>query len=163
MIPRVLDASEVCRGREVRVYWNLHRRCYSVQAKVGGRWRVACHAESVGLRLAQPIVFEAGRRRVLREQRKSVHAYILGLCVDQAGLEAGADVENEPVGQRLRYNPYTGPTWTEGRDGTPAARIYDAVAMYRSYQPPNHSSGARRSPVVYAWGRGLGRARAVLR
>jgi len=60
-----------------RIYRNLHRRSYSIQAYVRGRgWRVVAHSTDFvggGLRF---VVSEAGRQRVLRDRRKNVHAFV---------------------------------------------------------------------------------------
>jgi hypothetical protein len=61
---------------QVRCYWNLHARCWSIQdAKTR---RVIGHATRVLLRDVAFKVSEAGRQRVLREGRKNVHAFAVG-------------------------------------------------------------------------------------
>ena len=79
----------------VRVYRNLHRKTWSVQAQVclncgatmgdpscpwGERmaWRVVWHARSVKLSDVKLVVKPAGRARVLRDKRKNVHAWAEG-------------------------------------------------------------------------------------
>lgn len=62
-----------------RVYFNLHKRMWSVQLKnARGNWYVAFHARAVLLHHVQWRVSEAGRQRVIREQRKNVHAFAVG-------------------------------------------------------------------------------------
>lgn len=89
-------ANKASRHMRVRVYWNLHHKCWSVQYQ----GRVLCHARSVELWNAWGSVSQAGRRRVLREQRKNVHAFIVGdACQVDDHMRWG-----EP--ERVFYNPY---------------------------------------------------------
>jgi len=63
----------------VRVYYNLSRSVWSIKAMEGEhKGRVIGYANSALLRNAHTVVSEASRQRVLREQRKNVHAYIDG-------------------------------------------------------------------------------------
>lgn len=63
----------------VRVYYNLSRSVWSIKAMEGEfKGKVIGYAHSVLLRDAHTVVSEASRQRVLREQRKNVHAYIDG-------------------------------------------------------------------------------------
>lgn len=63
----------------VFVYFNLHKKVWSVKALEGERkGRVVAHLHEVVLRDAKPKVSEAGRQRVLRERKKNVHAGIVG-------------------------------------------------------------------------------------
>ena len=65
----------------MRVYSNLHKKCWSVQQKQKGRWKVVAHAESITLLDCVFRVSEAGRHRVLRESSKNVHGFIHGFYV----------------------------------------------------------------------------------
>lgn len=90
----------------VRVYRNLkHGRSatplYSVQ-RLGKNRHVIDHVGRIFLTNARFIVSEAGRQRVIREQRKNVHAYVEG--------EWKADDERKhelSLAKRVHYNPYT--------------------------------------------------------
>lgn len=95
MKPTHDNATAYLAGRRVRVYFNLHRRMWSIQVRDGGRWVVACHAHRVELRNVRFVVSEAGRQRVLRERRKNVHAYVEG------------EVDYRPeCAEQVRYDPY---------------------------------------------------------
>jgi len=60
----------------VRIYWNLHRGCWSVMdARTN---RILGHATQVLVREPRFVVREAGRQRVLRERKKNVHAFVVG-------------------------------------------------------------------------------------
>lgn len=67
----------------VRVYYNLHKHTFSVQHFVDGRWLVRDYADEVCLEDVTFKVSEAGRRRVLAEGRKNVHAFVTGTLVDR--------------------------------------------------------------------------------
>lgn len=101
----------------VRVYRNLHRKMYSIQTYVKGRgWRVTGHAECVTLGHVTFKVNEAGRQRVNKENRKNVHAYILGVLTHLPDPYSFQDVAN-----RVTYNPYEMETFEmdNGRDWEP--------------------------------------------
>ena len=78
----------------VKVYWNLHRYCYSIQQ----RGLVVAHAQDVTLQNAAFKVSEAGRQRVLREGRKNVHAFVTGYLTDESASESCIE--------RVIYNPH---------------------------------------------------------
>lgn len=59
---------------KVKVYWNLHKKCFSVQHK----GKVIEYTDHIILVNAEFKVSQAGRARVLREQRKNVHAFVVG-------------------------------------------------------------------------------------
>ena len=86
-------------GRRVRVYFNLRTKMWSVQSRVRGeRPFVLCHAKRVALKGCRPIISQAGRRRVLKEKRKNVHAYIEGFI-------CRPDWKHKP-NRQITYNPY---------------------------------------------------------
>jgi hypothetical protein len=76
------------------VYWNIHRRCYSVRV----RGRVVAHVPSLTVSGAVFVVQPGGRARVLREGVKNVHAGIRGLvtCGEPAPSAAGRRVSYDP-------------------------------------------------------------------
>lgn len=83
----------------VRVYWNLHKKCFSIQKKVVGRWKVVEHSKrSFVLKDVFFKVYQAGREKVLREKTKNVHAYVCG----RFSLKK-IELENR---KRISYNPY---------------------------------------------------------
>lgn len=90
---------------KVFVYWNLHKHCWSVKALEGeNKGRVIRHASQVTLYNCTFKVSEAGRKRVLREQCKNVHAGVVG------HLECDSDTEalrsSDIYSVRVTYNPY---------------------------------------------------------
>lgn len=88
---------------KVRVYRNLNKKCLSVQSWVEGKgWRVTDHVQKIFLDNASFKVSQAGRRRVLAEQKKNVHAFIVGERVDTP--------KANPV-ELVKYNPYHCPNF----------------------------------------------------
>lgn len=91
----------VKKGDRVRVYWNLHKHCYSVQKKRDdGQWVVAAHMEELYLRGVTFKVSDAGRERVRQQERKNVHAMIEGT------LTKTPPMWPRDVTGRVSYNPY---------------------------------------------------------
>ena len=94
---------------EVEVYRNLHKNVWSVRDKRTGR--VIDHQERVVIRNARFVVQPAGRAKVLREQRKNVHAFVRGTYAGthwRPYLSLFAD--------KVSYNPYKAGPFT-GPDG----------------------------------------------
>ena len=78
---------------KVFVYYNLHKHCWSVRHK----GKVIMHTDEVYLTDAKFKVSKAGRKRVLREKRKNVHAGVEGIMVDPFDVHKQVEVT---------YNPY---------------------------------------------------------
>lgn len=79
----------------VKLYWNLHKDCFSVMdAKTG---RVAFHAHTVALRDVRANVQAGGRARAVAEGKRNVHAFLVGELVDAVAREGG---------RQVRYNPF---------------------------------------------------------
>lgn len=81
---------------KVSVYWNLHKKCWSVKR---ARKPVE-HAVSLVLAGCTFRVWESGRQRVLREKKKHVHAFACGTPVGPAGPGLA------PYLVPVSYNPY---------------------------------------------------------
>lgn len=67
---------------QVRLYWNSHKKLFSIQAPYpsdrGVSWIVVGHTANVQLINCTFQVSEAGRLRALREGVKNVHAFVRG-------------------------------------------------------------------------------------
>ena len=87
---------------KVFVYFNLHKRVFSVKALEGAeKGRVIGHRTSLAIYSPTFKVSEAGRQRVVRERRKNVHAGVVGF------LTAPYDWTKELVEWTpVLYNPY---------------------------------------------------------
>ena len=94
-----------CIGMKCFVYFNLHKRCFSVKALEGpNKGRVIAHADAVYMEDCVFKVSEAGRQRVLREQRKNVHAGVVGVVRYFPRWDAEKSDPSNYVG--VKYNPY---------------------------------------------------------
>ena len=90
----------------VFVYFNLHRKCFSIKALEGDRkGRVVAHSTTVLLEGCKFKVSEAGRQRVLREKRKNVHAGVSGTWINADRVESCYEFLSM-VGRQVTYNPY---------------------------------------------------------
>ena len=87
---------------KVVVYFNLHKRVFSVKALEGkDKGKVIGHRTSLAIDNPTFKVSEAGRQRVIRERRKNVHAGVVGF------LTAPYDWKHEVVEWTpVLYNPY---------------------------------------------------------
>tara|TARA_R110000868_G_scaffold384_1_gene2920 strand:+ start:265 stop:651 length:387 start_codon:yes stop_codon:yes gene_type:complete len=91
---------------KVYVYFNLHRKCFSIKALEGAnKGRVVAHRDDVLLFDATFKVSEAGRQRVLRERKKNVHAGVVGVW-DETGTDLITITRVTTVGTPITYNPY---------------------------------------------------------
>lgn len=92
----------------VRVYWNLHKQCWSVQDAKSRR--VVDHKQEIALYHCRFRVYESGRQRVIATKKKNVHAYVEGRVVNWVPL-----YYNEGYyGAEARYNPYETETFQVG-------------------------------------------------
>lgn len=105
---------------KVFVYFNLHKKVWSVKALEGERkGRVIQHAVELKLRDVTFKVSEAGRQRVLAEKRKNVHAGVVGYIAD--------DISEFTMHQQVSYNPYKAGHFYNKASGEP---VYKAPAVY---------------------------------
>ena len=105
---------------KVLVYYNLHRKVWSVKALEGPqKGRVVAHRESVMLLSPEAKVSQAGRKRVLQEQRKNVHAGIVGQWLEQS-TPMCFDIWDE-----ITYNPYKYETFVYKDNGD----VFDGASL----------------------------------
>lgn len=87
---------------KVFVYFNLHKRVFSVKALEGkDKGRVIGHRTSLAIDSPTFKVSEAGRKRVVREKRKNVHAGVVGFLTSPYDWS-----KEEVIWTPLFYNPY---------------------------------------------------------
>lgn len=97
----------------VFVYWNLHRRCWSLRAMdYQHKGRVIAHADALTLFHVTPRVSEAGRRRVISEGVKNVRAGLVG----HVDLRRPLDLTLNDT-RPLAYNPRENSTFIYGLTG----------------------------------------------
>jgi len=82
----------------VQVYYNLHKKVWSVKDK--STQRVIGHCDEIYLQNCKFIVREGGRQRVIREKSKNVHAFVEGDIL----ITDGDNIGN--FFAKLSYNPY---------------------------------------------------------
>ena len=101
--PRVKHSKDIAQhidpSKKVRVYRNLHKKCFSV--KQDGL--VRCHVDNVVLEDCKFIVSKAGQKRVRDEGKKNVHAFVEGFVVDARATD---HVYSDTPWDELYYNPY---------------------------------------------------------
>lgn len=98
----------------VEVYFNLHKRLFSVRSK----GRVIEHTRHIAIKGAKFVVQPAGRAKVLREKKKNVHAFVRG--------SRDRDDVLVPSPVHAYYNPYEGDKFTDER-GNPVTDAEVAV------------------------------------
>ena len=79
----------------IQVYRNLHKKCWSIREK-GKRIQ---HAHSLIMDDCTFHVQPAGHRRVIKELRKNVHAYV-------KGTRSKGPISRSAELNRVSYNPY---------------------------------------------------------
>ena len=110
-----------------KIYFNLHKRCYSVQAwdqdKRG--WRLFKHSHALLVKGAKMLVNETGRQRVIREKRKNVHAFIYPTHIED--YKKGATPRFKKV---CTYNPYKAGYFRDKESEQPVHSLDEAVLRY---------------------------------
>jgi len=107
---------------KVEVYFNLHKRVFSVRSCKTGR--VVHHTKNVHIRDPQFVVREGGRQRVLRERKKNVHAFVRGYATyfedgTQAEYNYGLALFERPTLDTIGYNPFKYDSFVKMPDETP--------------------------------------------
>ena len=83
----------------IRVYYNLHRKCFSIQDYQTGL--VTEHTDKLFMTNAMFVVRKSGNERVKKEGKKNVHAFVNG--IRQPKWQNTDNCNNYEV----KYNPYT--------------------------------------------------------
>ena len=84
--------------KKVRVYWNLHKKCWSIQDAKSGL--VIDHRYDVTLEQAKFVVRKGGQKRVREEGKKNVHAFAVGYIAQEQ------DIDSSAYHHKVSYNPY---------------------------------------------------------
>lgn len=113
-------------GTKVFVYFNLHKKVFSVKAMEGrNKGRVIAHAATVTLANGITKVSAAGRARVLAEKVKNVHAGVQGQLT---GLGEDATFDFSEA-QAITYNPYRFETFVYVADTTRPAVAFTTCIL----------------------------------
>ena len=111
--------------KPVHVYRNLHKHCWSVRQD----GKVKVHTSYICLQDVNFVVQPAGREKVLREQRKNVHAYVKGYLISASTCNRLEDQLNLSGTQdAITYNPYKHPYFTCGDAQVVHAQLVDMDA-----------------------------------
>ena len=86
-------------NKPVFVYKNLHKDCWSVRQN----GLVKLHAKNLAMHSCTFKVSQAGRKRVLKEKRKNVHAGVHGYLEN---WQMGSWIDSHPTARPVTYNPY---------------------------------------------------------
>jgi hypothetical protein len=87
--------------KPVRVFKNPKQGCYSIFQNGA----VRASARAVRLGDVEFRVREFGRQKMLREQRRTIHAFAVGYLLDHVHPDEGRDL-GAMVGRGVRYNPH---------------------------------------------------------
>lgn len=122
-----------------RIYRNLHKDCWSVQAYVTGKgWRLWAHTHRI---LCGDVTFkvnESGRQRVLATGKKNVHAFVvadyvmLGYKLSDRGERALRPDIAAGLPDVVWYNPWQGPQFNA------TGYVKPIVAAPRAYLDEHH-------------------------
>lgn len=100
--------------RPVRVFVNPARNCYTIMQG----FRVLASARQVRLRDATFTVRESGRQKMLRDGKRTVHAWIVGTLVDYTHNDEGRELDVLD-GRRVGYNPHRAGHFMDREDQSP--------------------------------------------
>jgi len=104
----------------VEVYRNLHKNCWSVRDTKTGR--VVDHTDSISIHNAKFVVRPAGRAKVLKEQRKNVHAFVRGETTIADDFVIPTIYDLNCIGH-ISYNPYKSDTFMNNGEPIETADI----------------------------------------
>lgn len=118
---------EVESGQLVDVYFNLHRKMWSIRD--AATKLVLGHTDDLlVLGNVQFIVNEAGRQRVIREQKKNVHAFARGnFCYL---MPVGMMILDQQF-TKISYNPYKAGTFVKSltNESVPSTMFFDRAYL----------------------------------
>jgi hypothetical protein len=116
---------------KVFVYYNLHRKLWSVRALEGpNKGRVVSHEYQVFLENCTFKVSAAGNARVRREGRKNVHAGVVG---HWDGSYPEFPLHCCPEKVQVTYNPYKHTTFVEVESEKPIHTSQFTVLSFGRY------------------------------
>lgn len=123
-------------GKKVKVYFNLHKKLYSIQHE----GKVIAHAKHVAVDNPTFKVSEAGRQRVLKEGQKNVHAFVVGHL---DGHHSDFATEGKT---RVSYNPRKGSHFVESGTANPIASAKHATM---SIEDKHENGETKRIPHIH--------------
>jgi len=117
--------------RGYKIYFNLHKKCYSVQAWDADKkgWRLYQHAHAVHVKDAKMQVNEKGRQRVIKEKRKNVHAFVVAPFAEKISKKKG-NGPNVRMREVCKYNPYKYDSFVNHKTEKPIHKLDEAVLRF---------------------------------
>ena len=117
------DVNEEFVGLRVMVYYNLHKKTFSVTYD----GRVILYADYVKLKNVEFRVREGGKEKVRQEMRKNVHAFVIGDLIDYCEYPC-ENMPEETNDRVITYNPYKYDSFVklDSEDPTKYEPIYNA-------------------------------------
>jgi len=115
---------ELDEEREVFVYKNLHKNCWSI--KQDGL--VKAHTTELNLYNCAFKISKAGQDRVRKEKRKNVHAGIKGVIKDDTFERVWSDLPEDMMVE-VTYNPYKNNSFVHRHDNSP--RYFACIVKMR--------------------------------
>jgi hypothetical protein len=103
---------------KVEVYFNLHKKLFSVRdCKTG---RVVDRVCNIWIENPEFVVRKAGREKVLREKKKNVHAFVRGKWIQNLLVEDASKIlDHREHSQEVTYNPYKYDSFVTKHDAKP--------------------------------------------
>lgn len=117
-------------GSKVEVYWNLHKKCWSIRHAHGKLIADRPHRSYLEMEDVTWVVQQGGRERVLREGKKNVHAFARGTLIETKGFPHHKR-QGRGSAVAVTYNPYK----------------YDTFMCRSTYPGVNESRPLRKSQV----------------
>lgn len=108
---------------DAEVYFNLHKKCLSVRNRKTGKVVKHTHAVRIkslakGFGLVRFVVQDGGRKRVLKEKRKNVHALVKGkVDLGRTPSLEERKLQKPKTLRRVTYNPYKHKTFVDAKTG----------------------------------------------
>ena len=128
-------AGQFIAGRRVQVYFNLHRKTFSIRDAITKR--VVGYADDIMLNDVVFVVNQSGRNRVLKERKKNVHAYCEGtFACYYSPLDTISNVE---------YNPYLHETFVNTKSGQPVTEAETVFLRVQEKSPKVEAINPRRA------------------
>ena len=136
----------------VEVYWNLTKGCWSIRSTATGRLiEDRPHRDTLHMMFVKWVVQPGGRARVLKQQRKNVHAFARGYLLPEQGFYSDflVDAEEYADADALMYNPYKMDPFQTIGTGKPVHESEKAYLDKRAGRPRVHA--VRCTPNPSPW------------
>jgi hypothetical protein len=130
-------------GSKVEVYWNLHKKCWSIRHAHGNLIADRPHRTYLEMEDVTWVVQQGGRERVLREGKKNVHAFARGTLIETKGFPHHKR-QGRGRAVAVTYNPYKHNTFINVDEACPLRK--SQVGLFTR----DHIEAKR--PAVWAMG-----------